>query len=72
MCEGFFEDDSNSLEFGSDWFVTRGWMGMWHDDYYDDDHWHDGWHDTYSEWYDGYEAWKAQKAKIKEEFRPVA
>ena len=32
-----------------DWFVTRGQIQMWYDDYYGDGHWHDDWRDKLSE-----------------------
>ena len=59
-------DDSSFLQFVPDWFVTRRQLDIW----YDDDYWyHD---DEIIEWYDGYKKCKAQKAKIKEEFLPIA
>ena len=69
-------DDSSSLHYVPDWFVTRKWIDMSYDDYYDDDdhHWDDDDNDEEksSEWYDGCEACKAQKASIKEELMPIA
>ena len=69
-------DDSSSLQYVPDWFVTRKWIDMSYDDYYDDDdhHWDDDDNDEEksSEWYDGCEACKAQKASIKEELMPIA
>ena len=69
-------DDSSSLQYVLDWFVTRKWIDMSYDDYYDDDdhHWDDDDNDEEksSEWYDGCEACKAQKASIKEELMPIA
>ena len=63
MCGCAIEDDPNTLEFVPDWFVTREWVDMWHDDCYDDGHWHDDWHDKFSQWHDGYQKRKAQKQK---------
>ena len=36
-------EDSSSLQYVPDWFITREWVDMWYDDYYDDDggHWND-------------------------------
>ena len=69
-------DDSSSLQYVPDWIVTRKWIDMSYDDYYDDDghHWDDDDNDEekFSEWYDGCEARKAQKASIKEELMPIA
>ena len=45
---------------------------MWYNDYYDDGHWHDNWRDKFSEWYNGYNVRKANKASIKEELLPTA
>ena len=70
MSDQTVKENSFSLQFVSDWFVTRGWMWMWHDDYYDDDsdHWdNDDDEDKFFEWYDGYQNRKAQKASIKEQ-----
>ena len=71
MCERAIEDDPSTLEFIPDWFVTREWMCMWHDDYYYDDDWHDDWRDEFSGWYDGYEVREARKTSIKEELLPI-
>ena len=74
MCDQAVNEDSFSLQFVPDWFVTRDWMWMWYDDYYDDDgdHWDDDNDDKFSEWYDGYKKRKEQKARIKEELLPIA
>ena len=78
MCDKAVKDDSFSLEFIPDWFIRRGWVDMWHDDYYDDD---DGVHfdddddddeNQFFEWYDGYKKRKAQKGSIKEELLLIA
>ena len=47
---------------------------MWCDDYCDGDgdHWNDDDEDKFFGWYDGYQKRKAQKAKIKEKFLPIA
>ena len=31
------KDDSSSMQFVPDWFVTSEWMWIWYDNYYDDD-----------------------------------
>ena len=56
MCEKAVKDDSSSLQYVHDWFVTREWEYMWYDDYYDDDgdHGDDDDEDRFFEWYDGY------------------
>ena len=43
MCEKAVKEDSSSLQYVPDWFVTREWADMWYDEYYDDDgdHWDD-------------------------------
>ena len=75
MCDKAIKEDSSTLQFIPDWFVTRKWMGMWCDDYCDGDgdHWNnDDDEDKFFGWYDGYQRRKAQKAKIMEEFLPIA
>ena len=68
-------ENSSSLQFVPDWFITRKWIDTWHDDYYDDgghqDDDDDDDEDTFFEWYDGYKKWKAQNASIKEELLPI-
>ena len=59
-------DDSSTLQFVSDWFVTQQQMDVWYDDDYC---FHD---DEIIEWYKGYKKRMAQKVKIKEELLPVA
>ena len=61
-------DESSSLQFVPDWFVTREGVAMWYDDseYCDDDE------DNFFKWYNGYKKRKAQKASIKEELVPIA
>ena len=69
------KDDSSSLQFVPDWFVTREGVDVWYDDNYDDDggHWDDDDdEDKFFEWYNGYKKRKAQKAKIKKELMPIA
>ena len=41
MCDKAVKNDSSSLEYVPDWFVTREGRWMWYDDYYEDDgdHW---------------------------------
>ena len=66
MCDKAIKDDSYSLQFIPDWFVTQQQLDVWFDDnywYYDDD---------ITEWYEGYKKSKAQKLSIKEELLPIA
>ena len=72
MCDKAVKDDSSSLQYVADSFVTREWVDMWYDDYYDDDgdHWND--ENKFFEWYDGYKKRKAQKPSIKEGLLPIA
>ena len=67
-------DDTSSLQFVPDWFVTREGLYMWHDDYYDENggHWDDDDEHKFFEWYDWYKKRKGQKAKIKDELMPIA
>ena len=66
MCDKAVEEGPCALEFAPDWFVTHQQVQIWHDDdYHDDDY-------DITEWYNGYEKYKAQKAKIKEELMPIA
>ena len=71
MCEKAVKDDFSSLMFVSDWFVTREWVGMWHDDYYDDGggHWDDDDDDDDENnlfgWCNGYRKHKARRQKLK-------
>ena len=66
MCNETVRDDSFSLQFVPNWFVTQHQVKLWRDDseYCDDD--------KFIEWYDCYKKRKAQKAKIKEELIRVA
>ena len=65
ICDKAVIDDSTSLLFGPDWFVSQQQIKSWHDDddFYD--------YDDIIEWYNGYLKRKAQKAKIKEELMPI-
>ena len=75
ICEKAVKDDSSSLQFVPEYFVTREWVGMWHDDYYDDDGGHcnsDDDEDKFFGWYNGYKKRKAQKVKIKKELLTIA
>ena len=50
-------DDSSSLQFVPDWFVTREGVGMWCDDSEycdDDDDDDDDDEDNFFKWYNGY------------------
>ena len=66
MCEKAFWEDTCSLQYVPNWFVTQQQLKLWQDDayYYNND--------KLIEWYDGYQKRKAQKAKIKEELIPIA
>ena len=59
-------EDPSSLEYVPDWFVTQQQIELWDDDdeYYDDD--------KIIEWLEGHQKRKAQKAKTKEELKPIA
>ena len=61
MCDNVVRDDAFSLV-----IVSQRQLKLW----YDNDDWYDD--DEIIEWYDGYIKRKAQKAKIKEEFLPIA
>ena len=66
MCDNIVKDDTSSLQFVPDWFVTQEPIDVW----YDDDYWyHD---DKMIEWYNGYKKQKVQKAQIKKELMPIA
>ena len=66
MCEDVVQRDAYSSQFIFDWFVTQKQQQIWHDghDYCDDD--------KLIEWYEGYQKWRAKKAKTKEELLPIA
>ena len=66
MCDDVVRRDPYSLQFVPDWFATEEQIDVW---YYDDEYCND---DEFIEWYKGYKKRKAQKAKIKEEFLPIA
>ena len=66
MCDKTVKNDSYSLQFVPDWFVTQQQLKLWHDDY---DYYN---YDELIEWYDAYKKCKPQKAKIKEELLPIA
>ena len=75
MCDQAVKDDPYSSKYVADWFVTREWADMWRDGYYDGDDGNHGWYDWYdkfSEWHDGYQKGKAQKARIKKELLPIS
>ena len=63
MCDKAVRDDHSSLQYVPDWFVTQQQLKLWHvyDDFY-----------KRTEWYDGYQKRKTQKASIKEELLPIA
>ena len=58
--------DPYSFLFVPDWFMTRKQLKIWHDDdkYCDEK--------LIIEWYKRYQKRKPQKAKINEEFMPIA
>ena len=66
MCDDAVKNDPSSLQFVSDWFVTKQQIDAW----FDDGYWYDD--DEMIEWYDSYKKRKAQKAKVKEELLPIA
>ena len=66
ICDTAVKDDSFSLQFVPDWYVTRVWVDMWHDNDYDEDG------DKFFEWHEGYKKRKTQKASIKEDPLPIA
>ena len=74
MCDQAVKEDSYSLQFVPDWFLTRECMWMWYDDHYDDGgHWdEDTDEDNFFDWCKGHQKWKTQKASIKEELLPIA
>ena len=59
------------MHYAPDWFVTREWEDMWHDDYYKYCSDGDG-EDQFFWWHEDYKKRKAQKASIKEELLPIA
>ena len=64
ICDQAVKDNSSSLQFVPDWFVTRECMWMWYDYYCDEDgdHWdNDDDKDKFFDWYDGYKKCKVQK-----------
>ena len=68
MCDEAVIDDSSSLQYVCDWFVTSDWVHMWYIDSeycdYDDEV-------NFFEWYNSYKKRKVQKASIKEEHLPI-
>ena len=66
MCNKAVKDDPFSLQFVPDWFVSQQQLDVW----YGNDYWYND--DDIIECYEGYKKQKAQKAKIKEEFLPIA
>ena len=66
MCDDAVKNDPSSLQFVSDWIVTKQQIDAW----FDDGYWYDD--DEMIEWYDSYKKRKAQKAKVKEELLPIA
>ena len=59
------------MHYAPDWFVTREWKDMWHDDYYKYCYDGDGEYKFFW-WHEDYKKRKAQKASIKEELLPIA
>ena len=66
MCDKVVEEELCLLEYVPNWFVKQEYIDLWDDD---DDNYYD---DTLIECYDGYQKWKAQKAKIKQELLHIA
>ena len=58
MCNKPVDRHVYLLRYVSDWFVTQQ-VWSWHND-------------EFIEWYNGYQKRKARKARIKEEFLPIA
>ena len=57
MCDKAVKDDSSTLQFIPDWFVTQQQIDKWYDDDYC---YHD---DEIIEWYKGCKKCKVQKSK---------
>ena len=74
MCDQAVKEDSYSLQFVPDWFLTRECMWMWYDDHYDDGgHWDDdNDEDNFFDWCKGHQKWNTRKASIKEQLLPIA
>ena len=66
MCSKTLKDDTYYLQFVPDWFVTQQQLKIWHDD---DDYCNV---DELIKRYEGHQKRKAQKAKIKEKYLPIA
>ena len=73
MCDKEGSGKFLSLQYVPNWFVTKGQVNMWHNDYYDGDsvYWVDE-DDKFFELYNGHKKRKAQKAQIKEELMLIA
>ena len=75
-CDKAVRDDSSSLQFVLNWFLTSKGLDMWYNKYYDNDG--NCWFtegdddDKFFKWYDGYKKRKAQRAKINKELLPMA
>ena len=67
-------NDSRTLLFVPDWFVTREEVGMCYDNskYCDDDDDDDDDENNFFKWYEGYKKRRDQKVSIKEELLPIA
>ena len=66
MCDDALRYYPYFLEYVPDWFVTQGQLKLWHDNNY-------AYNDEgLSEWYEGYQKRKAQKASIKDKLMPTA
>ena len=75
MCDQAIKEDSSSLQFIPDWFVTRKWVWMWCNDYYDGDgdHWDnddDDDEDKFFGWYDGYQNARPRRQRLRKNFYP--
>ena len=71
MCAKTVKDNTYSLQYVPDWFVTQQQIKLWHDN---DDNRPTGWwrNDEIIEWYEDHKKRKAQKASIKEGLMPIA
>lgn len=66
ICDDPVCEDSYSLQYVPDWFVTRKMC----DNMADDDYCYNN--DELVEWYNGYKQRKVQRAQTKEDFMPNA
>ena len=69
MCDKAVRKFPSLLMYAPDWFATQQQIKIWHDDneYCSDDD--DD--DELTEWYEGYQKRRAQKAQIEKELMPI-